>query len=975
MKKNIYLIALVLWLTNISISIGQNVGINTTGSLPDSSAVLDIASTDKGLLIPRMDSTARMAIINPAHGLMVFDSTYNSLYFHDGNSWNPIMGSSSGDNLGDHIATQDVHLKGHWLTYDGLDTLVRGIQISPTGNVGIKVFPQNDFVVGVGKASSPSLVIAHTGAGSLWPQLMGVRMWQAFTATDNMHITSFQLGNLFDGTPGWDYGLVRGEGPNGSLVASGSTSTTVMTFNDVFLKKDSVYTVYFDATAAFATHNYPSLTNYSGGASSIGFNRDFNFQISAKTQRTGLSVASSGVSFENYSFPNADGAAGDVLTTDGGGNVTWNSIPVQSFLADADNNTKIQVEKTPNDDIIRFDINGSERWNMQENTLAPTGNNLLIGKNAGAAFTSGTRNTAIGENALRYHTTSTDNVAIGARALSNPNGNSGGNVAIGADAGTTLSTGGGNVFIGLEAGLVTNTGSHNVLIGHHAGRQFSVSNSTFVGQSAGWQARDNVTAIGRAAGFRSGAGGVFLGYNAGSLETTANKLYIDNSSTSTPLIWGDFANDSLKVYGTFNINNAYSFPTTDGTSNGQVLTTDGAGSLSWTDQAMSADTQQISLIADTIRLTNGGAPLDLKPYAQQISLISDTIRLTNGGAPLDLKPYLTGDNLGNHTATQNIQLNGNWLSNDGDNEGIFINNTGEIGIGRAVGTTGSAKLELYGATASFTDGPHIQAVTSEDDYPVFQQLNWTHDNIGLCFDAYWNNGWFSSHAGSNFWIYKLQGRLTTFYQKGNSPGSSITLNNGSDIGTSLDTLGRFGIGRNAATNRLEVEGEASKTTAGSWLANSDARLKKNITALSSHDMLEKMLSLQGITYEWNDVQTGTKRPEGIQYGFTAQNIQEVFPSLVEEDNNGFLQTPYGTYDAMTVEAIRALNDKNQDLQDNNIALERRVEELEAQIANKNQQMENNTAELKELKNAFTKLEAMIGNAKTSFNSSENLSEK
>ncbi len=951
MKKNIYLIALVLWLTNISISIGQNVGINTTGSSPDSSAVLDIASTDKGLLIPRMDSTARMAIVNPAHGLMVFDSTYNSLYFHDGNSWSPIMGSSSGDNLGDHIATQDVHLKGHWLTYDGIDTLVRGIQISPTGNVGIKVFPQDDFVVGVGKASSPSAVITNGGAGSLWPQSMGVRDWQAFTATDNMHITSFQLGNIFGGTPGWDYGLVRGEGPNGSLLASGSTSSTVMDFNDVLLKKDSVYTVYFDATAAFVTHNYPGLNNYSGGASSIGFNRDFNFLVFAKTQRTGLSVASSGVSFENYSFPNADGTAGDVLTTDGGGNVTWNNLPSQSFIADADNNTKIQVEKTPNDDIIRFDINGSERWNMQGNTLAPTGNNLLIGKNAGAAFTSGSLNTAIGENALRYHTTSIGNVAIGARTLSSTNGNSSGNVAIGMDAGTTLSSGGNNVFVGQEAGLVTGTGSNNVLIGYQTGRQFSLSNSVLVGRRAGFQARDNVTALGYQAGYRSGAGGVYIGYEAGVNETTTNKLYIDNSSTSTPLVWGDFANDSLKVHGTFNINNAYSFPTVDGT-NGQVLATNGSGGLSWTNQGM-------------------GVSVD----SQQISLIADTIRLTNGGDPLDLKPYLDADNLGNHTATQNIQLNNNWLSNDGGNEGIAVDNTGKVGIGREVGTVGSAKLELYGPSASFTDGPHIQAVTSDDDYPVFQQLNWTHDNIGLCFDAYWNNGWFSSHAGSNFWIYKLSGRLTTFYHKGHAPGSSIVINDGTDIGTSLDTLGRFGVGRNATTNRLEVEGEASKTTAGSWVANSDARLKKNITALSSHDMLEKMLSLQGITYEWNDRQTGTKRPEGVHYGFTAQNIQEVFPSLVEEDNNGFLQTPYGTYDAMTVEAIRALNDKNQDLQDNNIALERRVKELEAQIANKNQQMENNTAELKELKNAFAKLEAMIGNAKTTFNSSEDLSEK
>ena len=120
----------------------------------------------------------------------------------------------------------------------------------------------------------------------------------------------------------------------------------------------------------------------------------------------------------------------------------------------------------------------------------------------------------------------------------------------------------------------------------------------------------------------------------------------------------------------------------------------------------------------------------------------------------------------------------------------------------------------------------------------------------------------------------------------------------------------LGIGREPVTNILEVEGAASKLIAGDWLANSDARLKKNIQPLDSREMLDKLLSLQGITYEWNDDKTGSKRPEGIHYGFSAQNIQQVFPTLVEEDALGYLQTAYGTYDAMMVEAIRALHTEN-----------------------------------------------------------------
>ena len=64
------------------------VGIGTT--TPDYSAALDIVSTTKGLLIPRMDSTARKAISDPAIGLMVFDSTTNSFWFHSGAAWREI---------------------------------------------------------------------------------------------------------------------------------------------------------------------------------------------------------------------------------------------------------------------------------------------------------------------------------------------------------------------------------------------------------------------------------------------------------------------------------------------------------------------------------------------------------------------------------------------------------------------------------------------------------------------------------------------------------------------------------------------------------------------------------------------------------------------------------------------------------------------------------------------------------------------
>ncbi len=75
----------------------QNVGINAAGISPDNSAMLDISSSDEGILMPRMDSTSGNNIVSPAKGLRVFDSTYNSFYYYNGTNWTAIgFGSAWG---------------------------------------------------------------------------------------------------------------------------------------------------------------------------------------------------------------------------------------------------------------------------------------------------------------------------------------------------------------------------------------------------------------------------------------------------------------------------------------------------------------------------------------------------------------------------------------------------------------------------------------------------------------------------------------------------------------------------------------------------------------------------------------------------------------------------------------------------------------------------------------------------------------
>ena len=74
------------------------------------------------------------------------------------------------------------------------------------------------------------------------------------------------------------------------------------------------------------------------------------------------------------------------------------------------------------------------------------------------------------------------------------------------------------------------TGDDNVCIGRNAGYNNTTGN--------------NNVCIGRSAGYNNGTGtgSIFIGYNAGSgaAGAVSNKLYIDNSNSSTPLIYGIF---------------------------------------------------------------------------------------------------------------------------------------------------------------------------------------------------------------------------------------------------------------------------------------------------------------------------------------------------------------------------------------------------------------------------------------------------
>lgn len=96
MKYNILsILFLLIILSNTTTLFGQGVGINDDNSTPNTSAMLDIKSTNKGVLVPRMTSTQRTAIATPATGLLVFDNTTTSFWFYDGAAWIELGNSNS----------------------------------------------------------------------------------------------------------------------------------------------------------------------------------------------------------------------------------------------------------------------------------------------------------------------------------------------------------------------------------------------------------------------------------------------------------------------------------------------------------------------------------------------------------------------------------------------------------------------------------------------------------------------------------------------------------------------------------------------------------------------------------------------------------------------------------------------------------------------------------------------------------------
>jgi hypothetical protein len=119
----------------------QNVGIGT--NTPHPTALLELYSTSKGLLIPRMTQAERDAISSPATGLLIYQTDNTpGFYYWNGTAWIPLLSSSSGSGLFWSLTGNSITGTEFLGTTNAQPLVIRTnnteqLRITATGNVGI----------------------------------------------------------------------------------------------------------------------------------------------------------------------------------------------------------------------------------------------------------------------------------------------------------------------------------------------------------------------------------------------------------------------------------------------------------------------------------------------------------------------------------------------------------------------------------------------------------------------------------------------------------------------------------------------------------------------------------------------------------------------------------------------------------------------------------------------------------------------
>ena len=496
-------------------------------------------------------------------------------------------------------------------------------------------------------------------------------------------------------------------------------------------------------------------------------------------------------------------------------------------------------------------------------------NNIGIGYHALLSNTTGSDNIGVGYEALVSNTTGVNNNAYGTNALS---GNTTGffNNAFGRHALQTNTTGPGNTAIGHGSLRDNTTGGNNTALGNGAGDNVNGNDNVFVGRSAGLGLANSTN-----------SGNVVIGNQAGSGADYNNRLYIDNSNTTNPLLYGEFDANLLRVNGTFDINNAYQFPTIDGSVD-QILQTDGAGTLTWEDNT------EVSGL-EALDEGNGiGWRLIGKDPSRYLNIGLNAIDFSTN-------PNIIAGATGSHSFASglNTTASGNSSTALGGYSTASGSSSTAIGSSIASGTTSTAMG--FGIASGFTSTAMGNGTASGSNSTAMG--NGTASGINSTAIGFMTKA--EAYASVALGRYNVGGGNPTSWVA-NDPLFEIGIGfSGGSPSNAITVLknGNVGIGIINPNVSLDVNGSIEYT--GTITDVSDERLKENFIDIDNP--IQRLQSIKG--YSYNMKNDPSKRREN---GVIAQDVQKVFPEMVSiiDEENGYLGVSYIQLIPVLLEAIK-----------------------------------------------------------------------
>lgn len=454
-----------------------------------------------------------------------------------------------------------------------------------------------------------------------------------------------------------------------------------------------------------------------------------------------------------------------------------------------------------------------------------------------------------------------------------------------------------NYFIGHQAGVSNTTGLYNSFIGFQSGYMNTTgSNNSFLGYLTGYGNTEGFgnTFIGNQAGYSNSSGiwNVFIGENAGVSNTTASRSVFIGPFSGRYNTTGD-ANVFIGQQ-TGEANTTGSFNLFAGRAAGNFNTT-GLGNTFLGINAGNANTTgnlNIMLGGESGKWNNSGS------YNVNLGW-SAGVNNTDGNYNVMLG-YYSGSAL--TSGTGNVLIGPFSGGNEANiSNKLYIENSNAGPASALIYGDFSTDYLRFNATTDFIGKVSIGAGTASPSTKL---------------DIAGGNNWDLVNGDGDLRIGNPSYGVKMGVALGGGGAGAVGIMQYGQTGgynvLSLGALGRFqlyingttnsvGIGTDSPGYKLTVNGTAW-CSAGSW-TGSDIRWKKNIEVFDN--ALSGILSLQTVNYNLRTDEFPEMGFEsGRQIGLIAQDVEKIFPVLVNTDNNGYKAVAYDKLSAVLVEGMK-----------------------------------------------------------------------